>query len=197
MAQDKHIRLLKYIFCLLVLCLCLYQHNSDHVYAANKVTAKTKIARVGIRHYMPGTSVSYPGPWYSQGATLTKKYYIFTEWNKNTSRTRIVMCKRSNSSKCVKSSQYSYGHANSLYHQWNTDNFLVYGSSNSKQSCWSISKRKPVKNISTCSTGFIGKSTHSVPQGSTKYGKYYLRVFGNSEHSKYIALYKQNGKHIV
>lgn len=189
--RDKHTHLFKYIFYFLVLCFCSCQLNSYQVYAAG--TENAKITKVGVRHYMPETSVYHPGPWYSQGATLSKKYYIYTEWNKNNNLTKIVMCKRSNSSSCTRSSQHGYGHANSLYHQWGTNHFLVYGSGNSRMACWDISKKKPTKSIASCPVGYIGSGTHGVPQGSTKYGKYYLRIFGNDRTSRYITLYKKNG----
>ena len=136
--------------------------------------------------------------WHSQGATLTKDYYIWTDWKKSAGPTTIVMCKRSNPKSCWRSSSKSYGHAGTLWHRWGSDYFLVKDVSTNR-ACWSISKKKTVSK-SYCKPGsFSGSNmrTHGVPQGYTRYGDYYLRGFGNYPGGNYITLYNKNKKKLA
>ena len=127
---------------------------------------------------------------------MSKDYYIWTDWKKTDGPTVIVMCKRSKPSDCWRSKSYNYGHASTLYHRWGTDYFIVKAVKDVK-ACWSISKKKPVSK-SKCDgltadikigTGIT--YTHSVAQGYTKYGDYYLRSYGNTKCNNYVTLFEK------
>lgn len=139
--------------------------------------------------------------WHSQGATMTKDYYIWTDWKKSNGPTYIVMCQRSNPSNCWRSKKYDYGHASTLYHRWGTDYFIVKAVKDVK-ACWSISQKKEVaksKCSSLTSDIKIGTGityTHSVAQGYTKYGDYYLRSYGNTPGANYVTLFDKDLKKI-
>ena len=136
--------------------------------------------------------------WHSQGATMTKDYWIWTDWKKSNGPTYIVMCKRSKPSNCSRSGAKNYGHASTLYHKWGTDYFLIKEKSDVK-ACWSISKKKEIS-TSKCNSlkneFKIGNnlSTYSVPQGYTRYGNFFLRGYGNTPGDNHIVLYDKNFK---
>ena len=138
--------------------------------------------------------------WHSQGATMSKDYYIWTDWQKTNGPTHIVMCKRSNPNSCWRSSKsYDYDHASTLYHRWGTDIFMVKAVDKVK-GCWSISQKKPIA-LSKCDDikkdikiGKVITNTHKVAQGYTKYGDYYLRGYGNSTVSNYVTLFDSKFK---
>lgn len=138
--------------------------------------------------------------WHSQGATMSKDYYIWTDWKKSNGPTHIVFCKRSGDKSCWRSPKsYDYDHASTLYHRWGTDYFFVKAVDKVK-GCWSIKNKKPVS-MSYCQDSIkdikIGKVityTHSTAQGYTKYGDYYLRSYGNTPGGNYVTLFNKKFK---
>ena len=138
---------------------------------------------------------------YSQGATLTKDYYVFTEWNKGANVFKVTRCKRSNAKSC-KSTSYYNGKPASMYHKWGTDYAQAILRENSGMYCFKISSMEKVSD-KKCgsmvrSDGLnISGDNQSVRQGWTKYGKYYLRGYGNNGGMKnYIWLFNSNKKNI-
>ena len=123
---------------LLVLILAILVFSSALLFRHNVNAVGTK--KVASYYVNNGSGSVY---WHSQGATLTKDYYIWTDWKKSNGPTYIVMCKRSNPKSCTRSGKKDYGHASTLHHKWGTDYFLIKAGS-TIEGCWSISKKKEV-----------------------------------------------------
>lgn len=192
LTQNKPIsHSVKLIIWPLLLC-AVFGIFFTHPVAAEEVKTKA----TGAKYYVNNGKGSTD--WHSQGATMTKEYYIWTDWKKSSGPTTIVMCKRSNPTNCWRSSQKSYGHASTLWHNWGSDYFLIKEKS-TVHACWSISKKQEVDKKYCNSSAIKGAgsmNTHSVPQGYTRYGDYFLRSFGNTPGANYITLYDKNFKKI-
>ena len=165
-----------------------YQVKPVHAYGKY-----TKIADYSIKK-----------PWWTQGATMTKDYYIFTESQlekyvgKNPS-TKLVRCKRSNPHSCVKSKSYKWGHILTLLHKWDTDYFLVRSDYGVNSACWSVSQFKKVS-MNNCSWRDNGTPRSRMrdyggKNGYANQGKYYLRVYGtHNTGNLHIVLYDSSKK---
>ncbi len=122
---------------------------------------------------------------YSQGATLTPKYYVFTEWSG--SSFKVTRCDRPNGNNCKSSSSFS-GKPSSMYYEWG---------SNYAQAILRRAKSMVCINLTTMSeeSGKCGSILDSAGlnkkngggdvdgkrQGWTKYGKYYYRGYGTNK----------------
>ena len=103
-----------------------------------------------------------------QGATMTEKYLIYTDWNNagayktgtiwKGGTTVLVICTRDSqgnpTSNCKRSSDRKYNHANYLFHIWGTDYFAVESAGD--YVCLSISEL--LKEMTVVYKGFPGGS---------------------------------------
>ncbi len=154
--------------------------------------------------------------WWSDAATITKKYYVFVEKQmdgKKAGRSSaealsyLYRCSRSNptQSSCKKSSSsYKWGHVLTILHKWNTNYVLVRSDYDKDVACWDIESFKKIS-MSHCSSWAPPKGprlrmeTYSVKQGYAKFDKYYVRVFGKDDSNLHLVLYdstkRGKGKH--
>ena len=99
---------------------------------------------------------------WSQGATLTKDYYVYTDWNG--SSFVVKRCKRSSTSSCKTSSRLS-GKPSSLYHEWDTGFFQAILKENKG---WYCIKLSSMKQVSKSNCGSLVKSSGLSSSGDTK-----------------------------
>ena len=165
------------------------------------VQAKTKSVQatpVSAKYYVGNGTGSFD--YHSQGATITRDYYIFTDWLKPNGPATIVKCKRIKSSSCTRSGTRNYEHANTMQYNWGRDYFWVYNwSSGYKKHCLKISNLKETKsNVSSkCGPSYNASGMNRVyRQGFVRYNDYYL-VGDGTEHTNYIVLYNKNKKKIM
>ena len=133
-----------------------------------------------------------------QGATLTRQYYVFTNWNRGSSFT-VTRCDRPSGKNCKTSASFDSGKPSSMYHVWGTN----YVQATLKQAkgmvCIDLSTMKKTSDSncgSVLSSSGLSKSgdDQGQRQGWTKYGKYYLRGYGIYSGSCYIWLFSsRNG----
>ena len=128
---------------------------------------------------------SAPVSCHTQGATITKDYFLYTDWCGDDDVTTIFRCDRdeTNISNCRKMVEGKFRHANVLYHVWDNDYFWVFDSGSPRKSgkawCYSLDGRKI--NNSECGTlpynygPQIDASQYKYLQGFTKYGNYHLK----------------------
>ena len=122
---------------------------------------------------------------HSQGATLTKDYYVFTSWNKNNNTFVVKRCKRSKTSSC-KSSKSLSGKPSSMYYNWGEAQVQAVLKENSGCYRIQISSMKASSRHS-CSSSIksdglnVSGDVQGRRQGWTKYGNYYLRGYGTNE----------------
>lgn len=122
---------------------------------------------------------------HSQGATLTKDYYVFTSWNKNKNNFVVKRCKRSKTSSC-KSTKTVSGKPSSMYHEWGTAQAQAILKENSGCYRIQISNMK-VSSKQSCSSSIksdglsVSGDVKGRRQGWTKYGSYYLRGYGTND----------------
>lgn len=137
---------------------------------------------------------------YSQGATLTEKYYVYTTCSGNCSTFKVHRCDRPGFNSCKTLGSYSKK-PSSMYHQWGTNYVQVVTKENGSMYCFQLNPFKKVAN-SKCGKKMVssglGAGTQAYRQGWAKYGKCYLRGYGNNGGMKnYIHLYNSNKKKIA
>lgn len=136
---------------------------------------------------------------YSQGATLTEKYFVYTTCSGNCSTFSIHRCDRPGFNNCKTLGSYSKK-PSSMYHKWGTNYAQVITKENGSMYCFQLNPFKKVAN-SKCggmmkSSG-LGAGTQAYRQGWAKYGNCYLRGYGNNSGMKnYIHLYNSKKKKI-
>ena len=136
------------------------------------------------------------GGW-SQGATLTKKYFVYTDWNG--SSFKVVRCNRPSGNKC-KSSAYFSGKPSSMYYGWNKNTEYVQAilKENYGMICLKLSTMKKGSGCGSMvkSSGLsVSGDIKGARQGWVKYDKYYLRGYGNNGGMQnYIWLFNSSKK---
>lgn len=123
---------------------------------------------------------------HSQGATITKDYFIYTDWCSDNKKTTIYRCKRNGTSisNCKKIVKAVLGHANALNHVWGTNYFSVFdgwcnpkSNSDCMKGCYNLSGNK-VSN-SNCNVlpdnGKVRNYVKGTPQGYAQYGDYFIK----------------------
>ena len=133
-----------------------------------------------------------------QGATLTKQYYVYTNWDRGSSFT-VTRCNRPNGDNCKTSPSFNSGKPSSMYHVWGSN----YVQATLKQAkgmvCIDLSTMNKTSD-SNCGS-ILSSSGLSKPgdddtqrQGWTQYGKIFLRGYGIYSGSCYIWLFtSRNG----
>ncbi len=114
---------------------------------------------------------------HSQGATITKKYFIFTALD-GSNYTRIYRCNRNGTSisNCKVITGGYFGHANVIDHEWGSNYFRVEGGG-----CYDLSGKKV--STSKCigvPANWSNDSGGLTGQGRTQYGEYRLKAFGGT-----------------
>lgn len=131
---------------------------------------------------------------YSQGATLTEKYYVYTTCSGSCGSFKIHRCDRPSGNNCKTLGSYS-GKPSSMYHEWGTNYAQAILKENSGMYCF---KLDPFEKVSNSNCGSMLKSSglnfsgdnSKVRQGWAAYGKCYLRGYGNNGGmTNYIYLY--------
>ena len=122
---------------------------------------------------------------HTQGATVTKKYFLYTDWCGDGNATKIYRCDRAGTSisNCRKIVEGKFLHANVLYHVWDSNYFWIFDSGSPRKSgnawCYNLNGKKAAD--AKCGTipynhaAQIDASTYTYPQGFTKYGNYHLK----------------------
>ncbi len=161
-----------------------------------------------------------PGHRGSQGATLTKDYYIFTDWYNDNSVVGIFKCSRSGKNKnqeytATKSCEQrrdketmKYGHASSLHYTPGASAFQLVANANYNPpyQTWCISvktlKHTSMNNCSnklqnTIATKLTRSSNSGLLQGYTQYGDVYIRGWGGPNHRpNEIRIYDYDKKNV-
>lgn len=146
-----------------------------------------------IIYYKPIHAAGPPMSGHSQGATITKDYFIYTDYTSNNSATKIYRCKRSGTSvsNCKKLFSANLQHANALEHHWGTDYFWVFGGDCNPKSgdcrkkgrewCYNLDGKRQ-SDTSKCGARpqNNSKEGYGTPQGYTQYGKYILKGYSGS-----------------
>ena len=144
---------------------------------------------------------------HGQGATITKKYFLFADWCGDNNKTTIYRCNRNgtNISGCKSITEGKKGkfrHANVLEHKWGSNYFWIFDEGNAANSkkhvkkwCYDLNGNEAT---SESSCGYIpanNKSNSSCPgsrlkQGYTYYSGYFIKGCSNGNK----ILIKKNGK---
>ncbi len=132
------------------------------------------------------------GSAHSQGATITRNYFIYTALGTN-NRTTVYRCNRSGDyiSGCrAIITNGNFGHANVIDHEWGTNYFRVEGGG-----CYNLAGRRAAD--SKCKSNpvnWIVDSGGLVGQGRTQYGEFRLKAFGSTHSSsmRIVVRQKQN-----
>ena len=131
-----------------------------------------------------------------QGATLTRQYYVYTNWNRGSSFS-VTRCNRSNGGNCKTSKTFNVGKPSSMYHVWGTNYAQATLKKASGMVCIDLSTMEKT-NDSNCgsilSSSGLSKSgdISDYRQGWTKYGNYYLRGYGIYSYQCDIWLFNSN-----
>lgn len=120
-----------------------------------------------------------------QGATITKTYYIYTDWSCDGCKTNLIACKRSQPSSCKTLASGYWGHASTVYHKWGSNTVTVVGNGNQGYAnhCINLNTGKEVsgcEEITPSGLGADGGDASDWLQGYTWYGDYALRGWGYS-----------------
>ena len=120
-----------------------------------------------------------------QGATITKNYYIYTDWSCDGCKTNLIACKRSQPSSCKTLASGYWGHASTVYHKWGSNTVTVVGNGNQGYAnhCINLNTGKEVsgcEEITPSGLGADGGDASDWLQGYTWYGDYALRGWGYS-----------------
>ena len=122
---------------------------------------------------------------HTQGATVTKKYFLYTDWCGDGNATKIYRCDRAGTSisNCRKIVEGKFLHANVLYHVWDSNYFWIFDSGSPRKSgnawCYNLNGKKAADE--KCGTipynhgPQIDASRYTYLQGFTKYGNYHLK----------------------
>lgn len=146
--------------------------------------------------FVPNESVAaIPLSGHSQGATITKNYFLYTDWPHNDRGvTDIYKCRRSGTqvSGCRKITSGNFRHANVLGHKWGTNYFAVFNVGNPKNATWwcfDLNGRK-VSNKEMCKPlpKFNSSTSLGVPQGNAQYGDYFLKGYSSTNK---VMIYKK------
>lgn len=131
------------------------------------------------------------GPAHSQGATITKKYFIYTVLDDD-GYTAIYRCNRNgtNISGCKSIAGGNFGHANVIDHEWGSNYFRVEGGGCFTLSGKSASSSKCLSNPANWSNDSGGLTG----QGRTQYGEYRLKAFGSTHGSNSRIVVRQKQK---
>lgn len=142
------------------------------------------------------------GAGHSQGATITKDYFIYTVVNDvgGGQRADVFRCNRNgldiNESSCKKIASGIPGHANVIEHKWGSNYFSVEVSSESNRCyCYTLDGNK-------VDSSFCGKLNHwgwssdaggLTHQGRAEFGDYRLKAFGQTSdmHSRIVVKKKK------
>ncbi len=117
---------------------------------------------------------------WSQGAVLTKKYYVYTDWSGNSFK--VIRCDRSDGGNCKSSATFS-GKPSSMYHKWGTDYAQAILKKSSGMYCIKLSTMEKSSGCGSMlsSSGLSANGDiDGARQGWTKYGNYYMRGYGNN-----------------
>ena len=145
---------------------------------------------------------------YSQGATLTEKYFVFTTCSGGCTSFNVVRCNRPDGNQCKSisfSSNSELGKKlgakhkpSSMYHSWGTDYAQVILKENKGMYCIKLSTMKSVAKskcgpmVKSNGLNYSGDNK-GVRQGWAKYGKCYIRGYGNNGGmNNYIQLYNSS-----
>ena len=120
-----------------------------------------------------------------QGATVTKQYYIYTDWSCDGCKTNLIRCKRSNPSSCDTLASGYYGHASTIYHEWGTNTITVVenGSQGYENHCINVNTGKTASGCKKMDPSGLGNADGGASdwlQGYTWYGDIGLRGWGYS-----------------
>ncbi|MBR0460568.1 hypothetical protein IJI91_01075 [Candidatus Saccharibacteria bacterium] len=129
----------------------------------------------------------------SQGATLTKEYYVWSDWPSNSGVTSIYKCKRSGCKTPTKIASGHFEHAAALYNKWGSDNIQILNADPQRMWCAKLSDNNKSIGSTSKKCGGVsavysykwlgdshGHSRGSTMQGWTKYSDYYLRGYGDN-----------------
>ena len=126
-----------------------------------------------------------------QGATITKNYFIYTDWGCDTCKTNLIACKRSQPSNCKTLASGDWGHASTVYHKWGSKTVTVVENGSKSQQyenhCINIKTGEEVsgcEEIRPSGLGSDGDDDSSWLQGYTWYGDYALRGWGYSPETR-------------
>lgn len=164
----------KFILGVVILCLA-FTITTHSTFAAQKKTIEPSQLKVLFSKSLSRSL---------QGATMTKDYYIYTDWSCDGCKTNLIKCTRSQPSKCSTLASGYYGHASTVYHEWGSDTVTVVGNGdqNYRNACININSGKTVsgcKKITPSGLGATdGSDSSSWLQGYTWYGDYGLRGWG-------------------
>ena len=117
---------------------------------------------------------------WSQGAVLTKNYYVYTDWSGNSFK--VIRCDRSDGGNCKSSATFS-GKPSSMYHKWGTDYAQAILKKSSGMYCIKLSTMEKSSGCGSMlsSSGLSANGDiDGARQGWTKYGNYYMRGYGNN-----------------
>lgn len=137
---------------------------------------------------------------YSQGATLTSDYYIYTEWSG--SSFRFVRCNRSNGGDCERSNYFSKK-PSSMYYKWGSEYAQAIVSVSGEMVghvCIKISNMKEAPGkcggmLNSDGLNNGDSNTRNHRQGWTKYGSHYFRGYGiNNGETNYIWVFNSAKK---
>ena len=117
---------------------------------------------------------------WSQGAVLTKNYYVYTDWSGNSFK--VIRCDRSDGGNCKSSATFS-GKPSSMYHKWGTDYAQAILKKSSGMYCIKLSTMEKSSGCGSMlsSSGLSANGDiDGARQGWTKYDNYYMRGYGNN-----------------
>lgn len=148
-------------------------------------TATTFAADISKQASLPISSNSY-----CQGAIITDKYYIYTNWNKGANSFTIIRCDRSSKTSCVnkKTSGSFSGKPSSMYYKWGSSKAQAILRRNSGMYCIKISDMSKTSSCgSMLKSSGLDYGTDSYRQGWTQYvagnTTYKLRGYGDNSGS--------------
>lgn len=137
-----------------------------------------------------------------QGATLTRQYYVYTDWTRGTSTFSVTRCDRPSGKNCKSTSDFHIGKPASMYHVWGTNYVQAITSEAANMACIDLSTMKETSQ-SNCgpklkSTGLNkehgGGDVKDWRQGWTQYGNIFLRGYGINSGDCHIWLFtSRNG----
>ncbi len=131
------------------------------------------------------SAISLRNGCWSQGATITEKYFLYTDWCGNSKITIVNRCNRIGTSivasTCKEIIKKNLGHANVLEHTWGSNYFWVFDEGNARNNtnvikgCYDLDGHQ----VSNSKCGVIPDNSASyvniTRQGYTQYGEYFLK----------------------